>query len=97
MSEDTGKIDIGYVAHLARLQLSATEQTKIAAQLQDILRYVAKLNELDVTGVEPMAQAVPLTNVLRPDEVRPSVEQVLILRNAPEQARELFITPKIVE
>jgi aspartyl-tRNA(Asn)/glutamyl-tRNA(Gln) amidotransferase subunit C len=97
MSEGTVKIDIGYVAHLARLQLSAAEQTKIAVQLQDILGYVAKLNELDVTGVEPMAHAVPLTNVLRPDEVRPSVDQALILRNAPEQARELFITPKIVE
>lgn len=97
MSEDPGKIDIRYVAHLARLELGAAEQATIAAQLQDILRYVDQLRELDVTGVEPMAHAVPLTNVLRPDEARPSVDPALILRNAPEQSRDLFITPKIVE
>jgi aspartyl-tRNA(Asn)/glutamyl-tRNA(Gln) amidotransferase subunit C len=97
MSEDTGKIDIAYVAHLARLQLGEVEQARIAAQLQDILQYVAKLNELAIDEIDPMVQAVPLTNVLRRDEVRPAIDQALIFRNAPEQARELFITPKIVE
>ena len=97
MSADTGKIDIAYVAHLARLELSDGEKEQLAAQLRDILAYVAKLGEVDVTGVEPTAHAVPLTNVLRKDEARPSVEQAKILRNAPEQARELFIVPKIVE
>jgi aspartyl-tRNA(Asn)/glutamyl-tRNA(Gln) amidotransferase subunit C len=97
MPEDTSKIDISYVAHLARIELSEAEKAKFAAQLRDILAYVAKLNELDVSNVEPTAHATPLTNVLRKDEVRPSIEIEKILKNAPEQARDLFIVPKIVE
>ncbi|MGA2220837.1 MAG: Asp-tRNA(Asn)/Glu-tRNA(Gln) amidotransferase subunit GatC [Verrucomicrobiia bacterium] len=91
------EMDVSYVAYLARLELSATEKQKISAQLKDILSYVAKLNELDVSKVEPTAHATPLTNVLRKDEVRPSVERGRILKNAPDNARDLFIVPKIVE
>ncbi len=97
MPEDHNRIDIEHVAHLARLALTDVEKTKFAAQLKDMLTYVAKLGEVDVTGVEPTAHAVPLTNVLRPDESRPSVDPVLILKNAPETARGLIIMPKIVE
>ena len=97
MSEDTDKFDVAYVAHLARLELTDAEMTKISAQLKDILAYVAKLSQVDVTGVEPTAHAVPLSNVLRPDEVRPSVDTERVLRNAPESSRDLFIVPKIVE
>jgi len=97
MPENKGQFDVAYVAHLARLQLTDTEMAQFSAQLQNILAYVAKLNELDVSHVEPTAHAVPLTNVLRPDEVRPSIERQRILDNAPETSRDLFITPKIVE
>jgi aspartyl-tRNA(Asn)/glutamyl-tRNA(Gln) amidotransferase subunit C len=97
MSENTGKFDISYVAHLARLELSEEEKVRFSAQLKDILVYVDKLAELDVTGVEPTAHAVPLTNVLRKDEARPSIEREKVLRNAPQQAQNLFIMPKIVE
>ena len=97
MSADSGQFEIAYVAHLARLELSAAEKEQLATQLRDILVYVAKLNEVDVTGVEPTAHAVPLTNVLRKDEARPSLDQAKVLRNAPQQSRELFIVPKIVE
>ena len=89
--------DIAYVAHLARLELSDAEKTKLSAQLAGILDYVAKLNEVDVTGIEPTAHAIPLTNVLRKDEPRPCIERERILKNAPETARDLFIMPKIVE
>ena len=89
--------DIAYVAHLARLELSDAEKAKLSAQLAGILDYVAKLNEVDVTGIEPTAHAIPLTNVLRKDEPRPSIERDRILKNAPETARDLFIVPKIVE
>jgi aspartyl-tRNA(Asn)/glutamyl-tRNA(Gln) amidotransferase subunit C len=85
------------VAHLARLHLTDPEKQKISAQLKDILAYVAKLNELDVSNVEPTAHATPLSNVLRQDEVRPSIDPAKVLKNAPEQARDLFIVPKIVE
>ena len=97
MPEDTSKIDVSYVAYLARIELTEAEKQKFSAQLKDILSYVAKLNELDVSGVEPTAHAAPLTNVFRKDEVRPSIETGRILKNAPEHARDLFIVPKIVE
>ena len=89
--------DIRYVANLARIALSPDEEAKLGVQLGDILGYMKKLKELDVAGVEPMAHAVPLANVLRADEVRPSIPQEAALANAPKQANGLFIVPKIVE
>lgn len=91
------EIDVKYVAHLARISLTPDEETKLAAQLGGILGYIEKLKELDITGVEPTAHAVPLVNVTRADEVRPSLSHEDALRNAPAQAGGLFIVPKIVE
>ena len=91
------RIDVKYVAHLARLNLSAAEEEKFGVQLAMVLAYVDKLNELDVSTIEPMAHAVPLLNVTRPDEVHPSISHSEALRNAPAQANGLFIVPKIVE
>lgn len=90
-------IDVKYVAHLARLSLSAEEEQKIGAQLGNILGYIEKLKQVDVTGVEPTAHAFPLVNVTRPDEVRPSLTNEEALRNAPAAANGLFMVPKIVE
>ena len=92
-----GDIDVKYVAHLARLSLSPEEERKIGAQLGNILGYIEKLKEVDVSGVEPTAHAFPLVNVTRPDEVRPSLSNEDALRNAPSQANGLFMVPKIVE
>ncbi len=89
--------DIKYVANLARIALTPDEEAKFGAQLGDILGHIKLLEELDVTDVEPMAHAVPLANVLRADEVRPSIPQEAALANAPKQANGLFIVPKIVE
>lgn len=97
MSEDTGKIDVAYVAHLARMHLSDAEKERISTQLKNILSYVAKLNELDVSNVQPTAHSMPLSNVFRKDEVRPSIDPAKVLANAPDEARGLFIVPKIVE
>jgi aspartyl-tRNA(Asn)/glutamyl-tRNA(Gln) amidotransferase subunit C len=91
------EIDVKYVAHLARLSLSPEEEQKISEQLGHILGYIEKLKEVDVTGVEPTAHAFPLVNVVRPDEVRPSMSQEDALRNAPAHANGLFIVPKILE
>jgi len=90
-------IDIKYVAHLARLALSAEEEQKFEAQLGDVLGYIEKLKEVDVSGVEPTAHAVPLANITRLDEVKPSLSQEDALRNAPAKANGLFLVPKIVE
>ena len=89
--------DIKYVAHLARLKLSAAEEEKLGSQLGNILGYIEKLKAVDVSQVEPTAHAVPLLNVTRPDEVRPSLTNEEALRNAPAKANGLFIVPKIVE
>jgi aspartyl-tRNA(Asn)/glutamyl-tRNA(Gln) amidotransferase subunit C len=91
------EIDVKYVAHLARLALTPDEEKKFGAQLGNILGYIEKLKELDVTNVEPTAHAVPMVNVTRADEVRPSLPHDAALRNAPAQANGLFIVPKIVE
>ena len=91
------EIDIQYVAHLARLHLTPEEEKKLGAQLGGILGYIEKLKELDVTGVEPTAHAVPMVNVTRADEIRPSLAHEDALRNAPAQANGLFVVPKIVE
>ena len=91
------EIDVKYVAHLARVSLSPEEEQKLGAQLGNILSYIEKLKEVDVSGVEPTAHAFPLVNVARPDEVRPSMKHEDALRNAPAQANGLFMVPKIVE
>jgi len=89
--------DIKYIAHLARLSLTPAEEEQFAAQLAGILGYIEKLELLDVGGIEPTAHAVPLVNVLRADQVHPSLSNEDALRNAPAQANGLFIVPKIVE
>ncbi len=91
------EIDVKYVAHLARLALTPDEEKKLTSQLGDILGYIVKLKELEVAGVEPTAHAVPMVNVTRPDEIRPSLPHDEALRNAPARANGLFIVPKIVE
>jgi aspartyl-tRNA(Asn)/glutamyl-tRNA(Gln) amidotransferase subunit C len=91
------EIDVQYVAHLARLSLTSEEAAKFGGQLGQILGYIEKLQELDVSQVEPTAHAIPLSNVTRPDEVRASLSSEQALRNAPAQANGLFLVPKIVE
>lgn len=89
--------NIKYVAHLARLKLTPEEETQLGAQLGNILGYIEKLKEVDVTGVEPTAHAFPLVNVFRADEPRPGLSTEEALRNAPKRANGLFVVPKVVE
>jgi len=89
--------DVHYVAHLARLGLTPEEEQTYGAQLGQVLGYIEKLKQVDVSAVEPTAHAVPLVNVTRPDEVQPSLANEDALRNAPARANGLFVVPKIVE
>jgi aspartyl-tRNA(Asn)/glutamyl-tRNA(Gln) amidotransferase subunit C len=91
------ELDVKYVAHLARLSLTPEEEKKLSAQLGNILGYIEKLRELDVSNVEPTAHAVPMVNVTRADEIRPSLPHEDALRNAPRQSGGLFVVPKVVE
>jgi aspartyl-tRNA(Asn)/glutamyl-tRNA(Gln) amidotransferase subunit C len=89
--------DIKYAAHLARIALTPEEEKKLSSQMGNILGYIEKLKQLDVSHVEPTAHAVPLINVTRKDEIGESLSQDAALRNAPVKANGLFIVPKIVE
>ena len=91
------RIDLKYVARLARLGLSPAEEQKLGGQLGQILGYIEKLKELDVSQVEPTAHALPRSNVTRPDETRFPLTHEEALRHAPAQANGLFLVPKIVE
>lgn len=89
--------NLKYVAHLARISLTPDEEKTLSSQLGNILGYIEKLGELDVSNVEPTAHAIPLVNVMRADQTGPSLNQEEALKNAPAQANGLFIVPKIVE
>ena len=85
------------VAKLARLQLSGEELDRYGKQLGDILDYIAKLEKLDVAGLEPLAYAVDTANVFREDEPRPGISRDAALQNAPEKTGDFFVVPKIIE
>ena len=89
--------EVVHVARLARLDLSAEEKERMRRELDAILAYIDKLRALDTAGVEPTSHAVPLANVMREDEPRPSFPQADMLANAPERAGEFFRVPRIIE
>ena len=89
--------DVEYVAELARIKLTLEEIETFRSQLRQVLEHVAKLNEVDVSQVEPMAHSFPVYNVFREDEPRASLDRELALSNAPRQAQGLFIVTKVVE
>ena len=96
MSKQTD-FDIGYVARLARLELSGDEPKQFGKQLGDILEYIDKLNELDTANIEPTAHAIDVSNVMRPDEVTEFDNRKQALENAPEEEDGLFQVPPVIE
>ena len=90
-------LNLDYVANLARLALTGTEKAEFAQQLGDILHYVEKLKQVDVSGVEPMAHAAPVFNVWQPDVAAPGLSVEAALRNAPVRRQDMIVVPKVVE
>lgn len=88
---------VKYLESLARITLSEDEEKKVGAELGDILAYIDMLNELDTEGVEAMSHCFPLTNVMREDEVAPSISPDEITANAPESSDGSFVVPKTVD
>lgn len=88
---------IKYLEVLGRIQLDDEQEKKVSAELQDILTYIDMLNELDTDGVEPLSHAFPVTNAFRPDEVKESKPNEVILQNAPHKQDGCFVVPKTVE
>ncbi|MFO0918284.1 MAG: Asp-tRNA(Asn)/Glu-tRNA(Gln) amidotransferase subunit GatC [Planctomycetaceae bacterium] len=89
--------DVAKVARLARLELTDGELDSFTGQLSSILDYVAILDELNLDGVEPMVHAVELSNVLRADELKPSLPRPAALANAPKTDGKYFLVPAIIE
>ncbi|MDY0212202.1 MAG: Asp-tRNA(Asn)/Glu-tRNA(Gln) amidotransferase subunit GatC [Desulfuromonadaceae bacterium] len=97
MSEKITREAVEQVACLARLEFAPAEIEILTDQLEAILARVEQLNELDTDTVEPTSHAVPLENVFRDDEVRDSIGVEQALRNAPLQAQDCFVVPKVIE
>jgi aspartyl-tRNA(Asn)/glutamyl-tRNA(Gln) amidotransferase subunit C len=93
----TPELDVAYVARLARINLTETEAKVFQKQLDDVLQYVEKLRQADISDVEPAAHALPIFNIFREDASRDWFTAEQALSNAPRKANGLFIVPKVVE
>jgi aspartyl-tRNA(Asn)/glutamyl-tRNA(Gln) amidotransferase subunit C len=96
MSE-SAEIDVAHVARLARLNLTEEETKLFQAQLRRVLEYAEKLAEADTSQIQSAAHAAPVYDVLREDEPRSWFTADEALSNAPRQANDLFVVPKVVE
>lgn len=90
------KKDVEYIADLARLKFNDEELEKFTEQLNEILSYVEKLNELDTSKVEPLSHPVEGNNVFREDIVKPSIDREEALKNAPDKNELFFKVPKVI-
>ncbi|MBH8604664.1 Asp-tRNA(Asn)/Glu-tRNA(Gln) amidotransferase subunit GatC [Thermoactinomyces sp. CICC 10522] len=91
------KEQVQKVAALARLKLTEQEADQYTVQLSNILQFAEKLNELETEQVEPTSHVLPMANVLREDEVMPSLPREKALANAPDQQDGMFRVPAVFE
>ena len=92
--------EVRYIANLGHLTLTEDEVRQYAVDLEEILTYVEKLDELDTSEVEPMAQVIYAraeTSTLREDEYRKSLERDIVLRSAPQSGAGQFKVPRVIE
>jgi aspartyl-tRNA(Asn)/glutamyl-tRNA(Gln) amidotransferase subunit C len=88
--------EVKHIAELAKLKFSHEELESYTGQLNKILEYIEKLNELDTDNVEPLSHPVEGYNVFREDELKPSVSREEALKNAPDSTDEFFKVPKVI-
>jgi len=88
--------DVEHVAKLARLRFTDAEAERFTHQLNEILSYVEKLNEIDTSAVEPLSHVIDVQNVLREDRILPSLPREEALMNAPENTGRFFKVPKVI-
>lgn len=91
------KTSTEHLARLARLSLTGEENDLFGKQLDSILTYMEKLNELDTTQVEPTSHVLSLNNVMREDAPAPSLKREESLMNAPDHTEQFYRVPKIIE
>jgi len=89
--------DVDYISKLARIYLSDEEKRNFTTQLDSILEYVDKLNELDTSDIEPTAHILPLNNVMRDDTVKKIWDTELAIRQSPLMKDRLYIVAKVIE
>ena len=89
--------EVGYVAHLARLDIDEAEKETFTSQLNNILQYMEILNAVDTEGVSPMTHAISQSNVFREDEEKESIGVERALANAPDGDMGFFGVPRIIE
>ncbi|MGD1006123.1 MAG: Asp-tRNA(Asn)/Glu-tRNA(Gln) amidotransferase subunit GatC [Ignavibacteriaceae bacterium] len=88
--------DVEHIAELARLKFEDVELDSFTDQLNEILNYMGKLNELNTENVEPLSHPVEENNVFREDEEKPSIPTEEALKNAPEKDEHFFKVPKVI-
>jgi len=91
------RADVEHVAQLARLALDDDEKEQLTAELGAILEYAEDIAALDLDGVEPTAHPLPLTTVLRDDEIKPSLDRAEVLQAAPATEDNRFRVPRILD
>ena len=89
--------EVNHVAKLARLELTEAEKEMFTGQMDAILAYVDKLNELDTEGIIPTSHAVPMENAFREDVLAPAIGLEGALANAPKHAESFFRVPQVIE
>lgn len=97
MNKRLSEEEVRKVAKLSRLDLTEAQITEFTDQLCDILDHVAKINELDTEGVEPLAHCLPVSNCFRQDVVKESLGTEKVLANAPQRDGQFFKVPKILD
>lgn len=88
--------DVEHIATLARLELREDEKEQYMRQLNDILKHIDKLNELDTKNIEPLSHVIELSNVFRDDVAKPSLPAEVALKNAPSRNEIFFKVPKVI-
>jgi aspartyl-tRNA(Asn)/glutamyl-tRNA(Gln) amidotransferase subunit C len=96
MREKISQDEVRHVANLARLELDERDEMRMTEQMNNILTYVDKLNQLDTGDVSPTTHAIPNMNVFRPDAVRQSLDREQSLANAPRSDGASFVVPKVI-
>jgi aspartyl-tRNA(Asn)/glutamyl-tRNA(Gln) amidotransferase subunit C len=91
------RADVEHVAYLARLGLTEEETSRLTEQLSNILEAMSVIDRLDTSAIAPTAQVIPLSNVMRDDEARPSSASAEILKNAPRREGDYFLVPPVLE
>ena len=89
--------EVKKIAQLARLSFTPEEEEKLTGELNEIINYMDKLNELDTGSVEPLYHVIEMDTVFREDVVTPSLSQEEALRNAPKKTGAFFIVPKVLD